>query len=271
MKLRILSDLHLEFGDYFVEPLPDDKETVLVLAGDITVASSRVSVKLFAPFLQRCAAQFHQVVMIMGNHEHYHGDIYTSKAKLQKIIDDFHLSYAVSLLENETIFIDNVAFIGATLWTNCSLDGIDVAEKASMLWHGMTDSKIVSYNGNKMSLWNSLDMFNESKKYILDKVVELKAKGHKTIVISHHCPSSKSTHEQYAGQDFNMFFVSQMDLDIAEANPDIWVHGHTHHAFDYMLDEAICDTRVVCNPRGYHGSESAPELRGFNPTLTIET
>jgi len=27
----------------------------------------------------------------------------------------------------------------------------------------------------------------------------------------------------------------------------LWVHGHTHTAFDYFAE----GTRVICNPRGY--------------------
>ncbi len=271
MKIRILSDLHLEYGDYVVKPLPDDKETVLVLAGDITVAASRVSKNVFIPFLKRCADQFGLgVVMVMGNHEHYHGEITKSKDILNKLIEEAGLHPQVIILENEIVYIDDVAFIGATMWTDCSLDGIDMSPKATWLWNGMTDSKIISVNGKKMSAYHSRDFFDTSAGFILDKVTSLKEKGWKTVVISHHCPSSKSTHEQYKGQDFNMFFVSQMDLNIAEANPDIWIHGHTHHAFDYKLDETVCNTRVICNPRGYHNRESLPESRGFNPLLTIE-
>ena len=32
----------------------------------------------------------------------------------------------------------------------------------------------------------------------------------------------------------------------------LWTHGHVHDDFDYMINE----TRVICNPRGYIGSES---------------
>ncbi len=270
MKIRILSDIHLEFGDYFVEPLPDDKETVLVLAGDITVAASRVSKNVFLPFIERCYEQFYHVVMIMGNHEHYHGDIYKSKGLLKSLLYDNHLEHGVSLLENETVCIEGVAFIGATLWTDCSLTGEAMSPKAEYLWNGMTDSKIVAVDGKKMTAYHSKHIFDTSKKYIFSAIKYWQELGYETVVISHHCPSSKSTHDQYSGQDFNMFFVSQMDLDIAEANPDIWIHGHTHHAFNYMLDESICNTRVICNPRGYHGSDSLPESRGFNPLLTIE-
>lgn len=267
MKIRVLSDIHLEFGDYVVEPLPDDKDSVLVLAGDITVAVSRVTKNVFAPFIKRCSEQFKYVIMIMGNHEHYNGDILLSKGLIEKHMVGLN---NVRLLQNETCYLDNVAFIGATMWTDCSLDGIDMSPKAEMLWNGMTDSKIVKHGGNKMTSHMSRDLFIESKEYVLENIKQCNAAGYETVAIMHHCPSSKSTHAMYAGQDFNMFFVSQMDLDLAEANPDLVIHGHTHHAFDYMLDEAICKTRVVCNPRGYHGRESDPIFRGFNPLKVVE-
>ena len=36
----------------------------------------------------------------------------------------------------------------------------------------------------------------------------------------------------------------------------LWIHGHTHTAFDYWVQ----GTRIVCNPRGY-----AHEYTGFQP------
>ena len=43
----------------------------------------------------------------------------------------------------------------------------------------------------------------------------------------------------------------------------LWTHGHTHHAFDYVIGE----TRVVCNPRGYEGYEGPT---GWDPNKVIE-
>ena len=48
-------------------------------------------------------------------------------------------------------------------------------------------------------------------------------------------------------------FASQLD-DYISYRPQIkvWLHGHTHDDFDYMIDHC----RVVCNPRGYTGHEA---------------
>ena len=43
----------------------------------------------------------------------------------------------------------------------------------------------------------------------------------------------------------------------------LWVHGHTHTSFDYVL----LGTRVVCNPRGYIPYEPNPD---FDPRCVVE-
>jgi hypothetical protein len=73
------------------------------------------------------------------------------------------------------------------------------------------------------------------------------------IVVGHHCPSEQSVADMYKGNLLNGAFRSKLD-DFIEARPQIhyWLHGHTHHNFNYWIGE----TRVVCNPRGYVGHES---------------
>jgi hypothetical protein len=47
----------------------------------------------------------------------------------------------------------------------------------------------------------------------------------------------------------------------------LWVHGHTHSSFDYLLN----GTRVVCNPRGYplrrQGGFENPD---FNASFAVD-
>lgn len=42
--------------------------------------------------------------------------------------------------------------------------------------------------------------------------------------------------------------------------PDLWVHGHIHHAADYRVGR----TRIVCNPRDH-----VDEASGFEPCMIV--
>jgi hypothetical protein len=92
------------------------------------------------------------------------------------------------------------------------------------------------------------------KQYIEVVTAMLGKNPNKYVVVGHHSPSRLSTHEMYADDTImNGGYSSDMDEFIVN-HPEIrlWTHGHTHHEFDYMIGE----TRVVCNPRGYHGHEA---------------
>jgi hypothetical protein len=66
----------------------------------------------------------------------------------------------------------------------------------------------------------------------------------------------------YRGSDLNRFFLSNMEWAIRKYKPKLWVHGHTHSSMDYVLGE----TRILCNPYGYH-HEKNPE---YQKDLVIE-
>jgi Icc-related predicted phosphoesterase len=71
----------------------------------------------------------------------------------------------------------------------------------------------------------------------------------KTVVVSHHCPHPLSVSREYDGDHLTPAFCSDLSPEISEFQPVLWVHGHTHFCFDYVVPETR--TRVVCNPRGY--------------------
>lgn len=70
------------------------------------------------------------------------------------------------------------------------------------------------------------------------------------IILTHFPPSTKSIAEKYQGDPTNPYFVNDLpDERIAAIGAKLWVHGHVHSAFDYMIGE----TRIICNPLGYPG------------------
>jgi Icc-related predicted phosphoesterase len=82
-----------------------------------------------------------------------------------------------------------------------------------------------------------------------------------TVVVTHHAPSPLSVAPRFLGSPLNPAFASDLTDMIWQYVPDMWIHGHVHDSFDYLLG----DTRVIANPRGY-GDENG----SFDPMLVVE-
>ena len=272
MKIAVASDLHLEFGDLNIENT--DGADVLLLSGDILVAADigrpdphnfmeGARSNRYTDFFKRCSFQFPHVIYVMGNHEHYHGDFATTASKIQAMLDGNLLSN-VYLLDRGIKVIDDVTFIGGTLWTDMNNhDSLTLYHMRTM----MNDFRIIANSTEpvhfrtqdgefktrvgKFSPEESVAEHVKMKQYIQSVV----AGNHDTkyVVVGHHAPSRRSTHEMYANDTvMNGAYSSDLDEFIAD-HPQIklWTHGHTHHNFDYVIGS----TRIVCNPRGYINHE----------------
>ena len=271
MKIAVCSDLHLEFGKISLEN--KDNAEVLVLSGDICVAKDvgkegdyglmgQNDNNKIHTFFQECCKRFKDVVYVMGNHEHYHGDFAKSLGNLRT-----HLGYLHNLhiLDKDTVDIGDVTFIGGTLWT-------DMNKEDPMTLNGirgyMNDYRIIrnssriAYlrdgNGKSIEKVSNLipeDTVDQHKAmlkfidYILDGDKAVGATDRKYVVVGHHAPSKQSTKPQY---ERDVLVNGAYSSDLTEFILDrpqikLWTHGHTHHTFDYMIGS----TRIFCNPRGY--------------------
>ena len=276
MKIAIASDLHLEFGD--LDIVNTDNAEVLILSGDICVAAdldmrdrrqtemgfARYRSERFHEFFERCAANFPHVIYVMGNHEYYHSDFATALDDMRK-----KLAYLSNLyiLEREIKVIDDVTFIGGTLWTDMNnmdsltlyhmrtmMNDFRVIQNSAVPVHFRTQEGDFKTRVGKFSPEDAVAEHVKMKQYIEVVTAMLGKNPNKYVVVGHHSPSRKSTHEMYADDTImNGGYSSDLDEFIMD-HPEIrlWTHGHTHHEFDYMIGE----TRVVCNPRGYHGHEA---------------
>lgn len=273
MKIRPLSDIHLEFCGYNVPELPEDANTILVLAGDIGVPNKRTHlIDVYIPFLKRHSERFRNVIILMGNHEHYNGLFPNTEMKIEEALDEAGLEN-VTLLQNRSIVTAGIAFIGATLWTDCGGNN----PLANMLFNSMTDSTIIrtgpSYEPwqRKFRASDTYQSHVESLNYIKKEIPLQQAAGNKVVLCVHHGISSKSVAEHFKGDPLNIFYYSELYHELADLNPDLVIHGHMHNFSDYMLDPnpEICKTRVICNPRGYE-QDGIPEGTGYNPLLVVD-
>lgn len=262
-----MSDLHLEFGNLSIPESPDDKDTVLVLAGDVGLAKKSYT---YQYFLEEMSERFRAIIYIMGNHEFYHGSLRTALAKIWNAVLDCDNVYVV---ENETVIIDHVAFVCATLWSDFDKCNPLVMQAVADKYNGMNDYNYIRTGPNDDNAYQRPirpdDVFilhNESKKFIFEEIAKQKEAGNKVMVVTHMGPSYQSIAEQYRrGRDayFNGAYVSELSNEILDTEPEVWVHGHTHVSFDYLIG----NTRVICNPRGYAKDDLNPE---FNVELTVE-
>ena len=265
MKIALTSDVHLEFGDW--NPSNPEGADVLILGGDIMVAADfgrpdpyniMMSKKeeQYRNFLDKCKTNYDHVIYIMGNHEHYHGDFATTKDILHRACS----VAGVTFLDKETITIDDVTFIGGTLWT-------DMNKEDPMTLHamsGMMNDFICVKNSNRVVNFKDTEgkFHTRSAKFSPDDAVvdhkemlgyiRLMIEGkwdQKFVVVGHHAPSRSSTHPRYKDEYLmNGGYSTELSEFILD-HPQIkaWTHGHTHDEFDYMVGT----TRVICNPRGY--------------------
>ena len=147
MKLAIVSDIHLEFGDIILKN--DQSADVLILGGDICVAKQLTpEVK---DFFQRVSFEFPETIYIMGNHEHYNGDYAKSGERIQNMLDSVNIRN-IYLLDRSTLHLGDFTFIGGTLWTDFNRrDPVTLQAAGSM----MNDYRGVQ-NTNDTNSWKFL-------------------------------------------------------------------------------------------------------------------
>ena len=260
MKIALVSDVHLEFGDLDFDN--DSNADVLILGGDICIANDMAQrdpyntmgeqyrSNRFHDFFQRCSDRFPHVIFIVGNHEHYHGDFAKTVPHFKDV-----LGYLPNLhiLEKETFVLDDITFIGGTLWTDMNKRDNRTLHDISRMMNDFrcVDNSAKTEDGRGWpGRFNTIDAANDHDAMLafIRTTVETNPAG-RYVVVGHHAPSKLSTHPRYQDQFImNGGYSSELDNFILD-HPQIrlWTHGHTHEDFDYM----IAGCRILCNPRGY--------------------
>ena len=267
MKIAVCSDLHLEFGD--LDLANDQDADVLVLGGDIFIAtelsefaydtsaaiipatdSVRERGQRYVDFVTRCSERFPHVILIMGNHEHYHGD-FAQSARI--IRDTFGHLDNVYFMDKECRIINGVVFYGGTLWTNMNGEDPLTMHNIRMSMNDYNCVKNTSEEGKKVFM--PQDSVDDHRDFLqkLDDTLALHPEL-PVVVCGHHAPSRASTHPRYRTEFVvNGAYSSNLDEFILDRRQiRLWTHGHTHEDFDYKIGT----TRIVCNPRGYDGYEA---------------
>lgn len=259
MNIWLVSDLHLEFERWLppLGRLPD--ADVCVVPGDILNGCANA-----IHYLGREIAPAMPVVFVAGNDEFY-GDSALEGLEWGRTAAEEYPG-RVHFLENDSVVIGGVRFLGATLWTDFAVEGSDPADVRWAMAYAD-----VHLNDFRQIAWRrlpdyegfppkcALELHRRSRAW-LERIL---AEAHHgpTVVVTHHAPHRGTIHRRFKGSALNACFASDLTALIEERRPDLWVHGHMHDSFDYRVGA----TRVVCNPKGYHSE--TPE---FEPQLVLE-
>lgn len=239
MKIRYYSDLHLEFqrGDFPLVwtpvTMPDDKDTVLILAGDIDKGKHAVA------YADCMGDRFKAVILVLGNHELWGENLDLFYDKGREMIENDN----VHLLQNNKITIDDVEFLGTTLWTDINnSDPFDTWNAPNVM---RPDFRMIRTGANYTRLRPTVWLAENyrARKFLKENVDANK----KQVVITHHAPDMACAKgNKHAGNGGDVYYYNRNMQDII-ADAGYWIFGHTHHRYDEVLGE----TRVMSNPHGY--------------------
>lgn len=269
-KLWVISDLHLRQEDVHKLWMPRQapEADICVLAGDVC---DRFNLALH--WVANTIGKKMPVVMVLGNHEFFSTSLPRGRREAKRIAK----AMGIHLLDDSEVVLDNVRFLGGTLWTDwwlpikgkyAEFDPADVRKEAMRLSkREFADfaeiyANEVGPNGEiaRFVVANDLAKEHEGTRSYLAGALAQHHDG-KTVVLTHHAPHPNSVTEEYAVDATTAGYVSDLTELIEENGPDYWIHGHTHTTFRYR----VARTEFICNPKGY-----SRERPGFDWNLVFD-
>lgn len=285
MKIRVLSDLHIDVNKSSPFSLPKNDDTFTVLAGD-TSGDPQKSIPWIRENVKRG-------IVVAGNHLVYNTQGKTIEGLRGQMADAFPIDADVSFLEcvDGGAFckvVDGVLFLGSCLYTDMKFESFDGFSKTDR----KDNERIALFNMNDFRFgWKRMaDGCDEKdEKYIIDPFdyekwfditvnafdfvlteLEKACCPIPCVVVTHHAPSALFIPDKYKFSPLNASYVSDLSWFI-EKHKSIkcWICGHIHGKTKKVYKRKDrSKVLLLNNSRGY---VKYGEDRDFNPSLVIET
>jgi len=225
VKILILSDLHLEFGR--MSPIHageriDEGVDVIVLAGDTAegVDGIRWARETFVT---------KEIVYLAGNHEYYNRHWETLQEDIRSIAHNMDVYF----LDQDSVKLFGVRFLGTTLWTDFCLFG-EKKKRTAMFEceRYMNDYKCIQtsyappgFERARSRLFEPRDTIRMHESAVVRLGQELAAGDPgKTVVVTHQAPHRGSMHERHANDLLTAGYASDRTHRMGRSR--LWVHGH---------------------------------------------
>lgn len=246
MKLKILSDIHLELYPKNNKIVFDDTDidNILILAGDI----GNPSKKIFYNFIEKCSKSFYLVIFVKGNHEIYGNSIENTEKNIIDIVKKFK---NVVYLEKSFHDIPNTNYriLGTTLWSD-----LNYKHK-----YEISESLNDFYQIKNFDFYTYKNEYSKSLEFLTKEIENNKSINKTLIIITHHAPLIEGTSNPiYKESNINSCFSSDLSELITKNTKSIkyWIFGHTHWSSRIKL----CDTEIISNCKGYNSEKTNFDL-----------
>ena len=236
MRIRILSDLHLEFRLPWRWPEDRENYDLVVAAGDIENS---------CPKAVEALAGLGPTVFVPGNHDHAHVGAKAAPAFADLAAELGQAAFRV-LGATPTMIVGR-AFVGTPFWYPVSSEQEQALH--DFAWYDLRSIP------DFVPMWKSACALEETFR---------PAGG--TIVVTHFLPSYELVHSQYEGDPRNRFFVNPRgDRILEDCAPAAWLYGHTHS----WTDKNVRSTRCICRPFGYPRESELLDLDRWHADCTF--
>lgn len=238
MKIYYASDIHSEYFKYIDIPQVDFIPPVIVLAGDIGVAEQTLD------FLEALAASYPHtdIVWVAGNHEFYGVNI---EAQLYEFRQFSAAHPRIHFLENETVELHGIRFLGCTLWTDFSVLGETIQQACLQNYQRLADFFYIHTRTGKFSAQDSVTRFQESYAWLESQLIHCNPR--KTVVITHFPPCREARHGEITEDILAAYFQANAKALIDRFQPHCWIYGHNHWSDQFYLGTTL----LTSNQLGY--------------------
>lgn len=261
MRIRILSDLHLEHHDPPEELCASagGEADAVVLAGDIGRGPEGVR-------WARRTFPTVPVLFVPGNHAFYDRHLDSTRLAMEQASDRIPDDPGAAadqngtfVLQQQAVQVGDVRFLGCTFWTGFRLFPGRRLQAIKACRANMDDyQRIHLLRARRRLRPRDTDRYHHSAVAWLRRQLSQETEARATVIVTHHAPTRHSVDPRYAGDLTSAAFVARREPLVRESGAALWVHGHVHASFDYRVGR----TRVVSNPRG-HGDENPSFRLGY--------
>ncbi len=236
MKIRVLSDLHMEFTGYQPAYLESVGEDLVVLAGDIGMGVDGIE-------WAQTAFAGRPVVYVLGNHEFYGHDWEDLLVQARNAA----LGSNVAILENDAFDIGGLRVLGCTLWTDFKSQGAAHYKRASSLARrSMNDFLMIRKRTQKWAALlpsDAVQRCEHSYRWLRDSIA---ASDRPLLVITHHAPTVHGLNPEFEHDPLSPAFHNAFD-ELLVPPVAAWIYGHNHYSFEGRVN----GVQLVSNQRGY--------------------